>query len=87
MNDIEGRFRKILKPYAAETGVTSAGPFGTRSGYACHRRLLRSSSAAIDPRPFRHQSLSIAPKRNVVAVDLTVSSEYAEKKSRIFRCV
>jgi hypothetical protein len=35
----------------------------------------------------RDLSPSIALKRNCLAVNLTVSSEYAEKKSRIIRCL
>jgi hypothetical protein len=34
---------------------------------------------------YRRLSPSIALKRNCLAVDLTVSSEYADKKSRIIR--
>lgn len=35
----------------------------------------------------RHLSPSVAPKRNVLAVDLTVSPAYADEKSRIFSCL
>jgi hypothetical protein len=34
-----------------------------------------------------HLSPSIAPKRNYLAVDLTVSLAYREEKSRKYRCL
>jgi len=39
------------------------------------------------PGPFRHLSPSIVPKRNYLAVDLTVSSSYAGEKISIVRCL
>jgi hypothetical protein len=36
-------------------------------------------------RLFRDLSASIAPKRNLLAVDVTVSLAYSEKKSRILK--
>ena len=38
-------------------------------------------------RPFRYLSASIALKRKFLAVDVTVSVAYAERNSRIFRCL
>jgi hypothetical protein len=36
------------------------------------------------PQPFRHLSLSVVPKRNYLAIIVTVSLAYPEKKSLIF---
>jgi hypothetical protein len=36
---------------------------------------------------YRHLSPSIAPKRNFLAADLTVSPAYAREKSHNFRCL
>jgi hypothetical protein len=47
--------------------------------------LQSSQSYRVEVLPFRHLSLSIAPKRNYLAVDLTVSSLYACKNTRNVR--
>jgi hypothetical protein len=43
--------------------------------------LQSSQSYSVEVLPFRHLSPSIAPKRNYLAVDLTVSSLYAWKNT------
>jgi hypothetical protein len=43
--------------------------------------LQSSQSYRVEVLPFRHLSPSIAPKRNYLAVDLTVSSLYAWKNT------
>lgn len=49
-----------------------------------HGLRARSCKAV---RAVRDLSPSIAPKRNILAVDLTVSLAYPDKKSREFRCL
>jgi hypothetical protein len=48
---------------------------------------MRSHGFALLVVTHRDLSPSIALKWTVLAVDLTVSSEYTEKKSRIIRCL
>jgi hypothetical protein len=48
---------------------------------------MRSHGFALSVVTHRDLSPSIALKRTFLAVDLTVSSDYAEKKSRIIRCL
>ena len=43
--------------------------------------LQSSQSYRVEVLPFRHLSPSIAPKRNYLAVDLTVSLLYAREKN------
>ena len=39
------------------------------------------------PGPFRHLSPSIVPKRNYLAVDMSVSLADSKRKSHIFKCL
>jgi hypothetical protein len=50
-------------------------------------RQLRGVRLDQRRQPYRHLSPSIAPKRNFLAVDLTVSPACLEKKSRNFSCL
>ena len=75
-------YHETLYPDRIQDAMTWRCEAGERLTF--HVRVRQAPKV---PGPFRHLSPSIAPKRNFLAVDLTVSPAHPDKKSRNFSCL